>query len=120
MSVEIRWFDAVEVDDLWEGDILDLEVGGEQVLLVHLSGGEIKAFQGVCPHQEILLANGKWDEDSGVLVCGGHNWEFDLRTGTGINPAGCRLYEYPVQVSGDKIQVGIPQDGKSHYIRFSL
>lgn len=119
MSEEIRWVSAATTDDLWEGDILDVEVEGEQVLLVHLLGGPVKAFQGICPHQEVLLADGKWNADKGTLLCGGHNWEFDLSTGTGLNPAGCRLFEYPVRVVSDEVVVGIPQDGERHHNRFS-
>lgn len=119
MSADHRWFDAAATGDLWEGDVLDVEVAGEQVLLVHLPGGEIRAYQGICPHQQVLLADGKWDEESGTLVCAGHAWEFDLRTGAGVNPAGCRLYRYPVQVTDKTVQIGIPQDGASHYHRFT-
>jgi toluene monooxygenase system ferredoxin subunit len=119
MSEDIAWHDAVPAGELWEGDILDVEVAGEQVLLVHLAGGEIRAYQGICPHQQVLLADGKWDEESGRLECAGHNWEFDLRTGAGVNPAGCRLYQYPVRADGQTVQVGIPADGRSHYNRFT-
>jgi toluene monooxygenase system ferredoxin subunit len=73
----------------------------------------------MCPHQEVLLADGKWDPETNRLTCPGHLWEFDLTGGGGINPAGCRLYEYPVEVDGDEIRVGIPQDGDPHHLRFS-
>jgi toluene monooxygenase system ferredoxin subunit len=118
MNVTKRFVNAAYVDDLWEGDLLDVEVEGEQVLLAHLDGGEIKAYQGMCPHQEILLADGKWDADRSVLLCGGHNWEFDLTNGHGLNPTGCRLFEFPVKVDGEEILVGIPQDGERHHNRF--
>lgn len=116
-DVEIRWVAASTLDELWEGELLDVELDGEQVLLAHLLGGELRAYQGVCPHQEVLLADGCWDEETAVLVCAGHHWEFDLRGGTGINPAGCRLYAYPVRADGDAVLVGIPQDGGRHYNR---
>ena len=118
MSAELRWLDVVDVSELWEGDLLDFEVDGEEVMVVHLDGGDLKAYQGICPHQEIALADGKWDVDTSVLLCNGHNWEFDLRTGQGLNPSGCRLFEYPVRVTDEKIQVGVPQDGKRHHNRF--
>ena len=117
MSDEIRWVSATPVDDLWEGDLLDVEVEGEQVMLVHLLDGGVKAYQGMCPHQEILLADGKWDADRSVLLCGGHNWEFDLASGDGVNPTGCRLYEYAVRVEDSDILVGVAQDGQRHHLR---
>ncbi|MGH8931206.1 MAG: Rieske 2Fe-2S domain-containing protein [Egibacteraceae bacterium] len=117
MSAEIHWLEATTLDELWEGEILDVELEGEPVLLVHLLGGDVQAYQGVCPHQEVSLADGDWDEESAVLVCSGHHWEFDMRAGAGINPAGCRLYSYPVQIAGESVRVGIPQDGERHYNR---
>jgi toluene monooxygenase system ferredoxin subunit len=118
MSATTRFVNAAYVDDLWEGDLLDVEVDGEQVLLAHLDGGEIKAYQGMCPHQEVLLADGQWDPDTNVLVCPGHRWEFDLASGKGLNPTGCQLYEFDVQVVSDEIRVGIPDDGQRHHNRF--
>jgi len=113
----LAWHEAFAIDELWEGDFLDLEIDGEPVLVVHLIGGAIKAYQGVCPHQEVMLADGDWDEDTGVLVCGGHRWEFDMSSGVGINPAGCALYEYPTKVDDGVVFVGVPEDGERHYNR---
>lgn len=118
MSEDIRWVAAGTLDDLWEGDVLDVTVEGEDVLLVHMHGGTVKAYQGMCPHQELLLADGKWDPDTNRLLCHGHEWEFDMTSGGGVNPAGCALYEYPVRVEGDDVVVGIPQDGEPHHNRF--
>jgi len=118
MTDRVRWINAACTDDLWEGDVLDVEVADEQVLLVHLDGGGIKAYQGMCPHQEVLLADGSWDPDTGVLVCPGHSWEFDLATGKGLNPAGCQLFEFAVQVVSDEIRIGMPDDGQRHHNRF--
>lgn len=118
MTDTVEWFVATTTDDLWEGDLLDVEVDGEQVLLVRLLGGEVKAYQGMCPHQEVLLADGRWDEDTNVLLCLGHNWEFDLTSGAGLNPAGCRLYEYPVRLDEETVLVGVPRDGQRHHLRY--
>lgn len=118
MSEDVQWFDTVEMADLWEGDITDVEVNGEEVLIAHLEGGRIRAYQGMCPHQEISLADGKWEADSSSLVCSGHSWEFDLQTGNGINPQGCQLFQFAVRVVNDTVQVAIPQDGKRHYNRY--
>lgn len=114
---DVLWVRASSLDELWEGEILDVELDGEQVLLVHLPGGELRAYQGTCPHQEILLADGEWEPEQALLMCSGHNWEFDLRHGAGVNPAGCRLYTYPVRADGDTVLVGVPQDGRRHHLR---
>ena len=113
----VVWVNAIALKDFWEGEVTDVEVEGELVMLVHLEEGKVKAYQGVCPHQEVMLANGSWDPDSRILVCAGHNWEFDLNTGAGCNPADVQLYEYPVRLTDDAVEVGIPQDGHRHHNR---
>lgn len=118
--VQIEWHGLTKLEDFWEGEILDFEVDGEEIVLVHLDGGEIKAYQGLCPHQEVLLADGTWDADSNTLVCKGHSWELDMKGGRVINPAGCTLYEYPVKIVDDEVKVGILQDGRRHYRRWSV
>ncbi len=114
---EIVWVEATTLEDLWEDEILRVDVAGEQVLLVHLAGGELRAYQGSCPHQQYPLDEGDWDPDAAELVCSGHHWRFDLAAGVGLNPAGCRLYSYPVELDGETVRVGVPQDGLRHYNR---
>jgi toluene monooxygenase system ferredoxin subunit len=111
-SDTLQWVEALPADDLWEGNLTDVELNGETVLLVRHLGGKVQAFQGMCPHQEVLLADGDWNEDTGVLICPGHRWEFDMRSGKGINPTDCRLREYPVQIVEDQILVGLRGEGK--------
>lgn len=119
MTEQLRWCEVADVGEVWEGEVLDFEVEGEQVMVAHLLGGDLRAFQGMCPHQEISLLDGEWDPDTSELTCGGHAWVFDLRSGKGINPSGCQLFQYPVRVEADKIEVGVPQDGNRHYYRFA-
>jgi toluene monooxygenase system ferredoxin subunit len=116
-GAQVHWHDVADADEVLEGEVLDFEVAGEEVMVAHLIGGDLRAFQGMCPHQEIPLLDGEWDPDRSELTCGGHSWVFDLRTGEGVNPAGCQLFQYAVRVADDKIQVGVPQDGQRHYNR---
>ena len=93
------------VDDLWEGEMLEVELGDHVILLVWPEAGALRAFQGMCPHQDIALAEGKFDGK--VLMCRAHQWTFDVSTGAGINPGNCRLAEYPVKVDGEDILVAV-------------
>ena len=117
MGDEVRWYDVPEASGLWEGDLVGVDLAGEPVLVVHHVDDTWAAFQGMCPHQAILLSSGEWDEDKGTLLCSGHRWEIDMRTGRGINPEGCVLYRYPVEAADGRVRVGIPQDGLDHYNR---
>jgi len=78
---------------------------GTPVLLVRLSGGALKAFQAYCPHQRFELAHGCFDGTT--LTCAGHCWQFDARTGNGVEPTNCRLAEYPTRVDGTDIYVDV-------------
>lgn len=91
------------LDDLWEGDMQSFDVDGHEVLLVWPERGEIKAYQGVCPHQDIPLVEGKFDGK--LLVCRAHQWQFDGCSGRGINPDDCALAVYPVRVAGEDVSV---------------
>lgn len=92
-----------KLDDLWEGEMESFQVNGQEVLLVSLDGGDIRAYQGLCPHQDILLVEGQFDGK--VLICRAHQWVFDARTGAGINPDDCRLAEYPVKIEDEDVLV---------------
>ena len=50
------------LDDVWEGDMDSFETqNGTQVLVLGVEDGGLKAFQAVCPHQEIELVEGEFD-----------------------------------------------------------
>lgn len=91
------------LDDVWEGEMQSFEVDGHEVLVVCVEGGEIRAYQGTCPHQEIALVEGKFD--GRTLICRAHSWVFDGKTGVGINPGGCKLAAYPVKIEGEDVYV---------------
>jgi toluene monooxygenase system ferredoxin subunit len=104
----LEWISVATLDDLWEGDLTDVQVGDELVLLVHLNGGDIRAYQGYCPHQRTPLADGK--VDGHILTCAAHLWQFNLRTGEGVNPKGCQLHRYQTKVQDATIFVGIVRE----------
>ena len=87
------------------------------VVIFHRPGGELRAFQGMCPHQEILLADGHIDFDAGTITCPAHEWQFSMENGKGINPRGCKLFQYDVKLEGDDVLVGVPTDGRLRRLR---
>ena len=92
-----------KLDDLWEGEMESFEVAGREVLVVWPEGGEIRAYQAVCPHQDIPLVEGKFDGK--VIICRAHQWVFDANNGKGVNPGDCQLARYPIRVEEEDVLV---------------
>jgi toluene monooxygenase system ferredoxin subunit len=101
------WHRALAAGDLWEGDLTAVEVRGCPLLLVRLPGGEVRAYQGRCPHLGATLGDG--DFDGRTLSCAAHGWQFDLATGRGVNPAGCTLARFPVSIEDEQILVELEE-----------
>ena len=109
----LEWIAVATLDDLWEGEMTDVQVGDELILLVHLNGGDVRAYQGYCPHQKTALADGKLDGH--ILTCAAHLWQFNIFTGEGVNPKERQLYRYQAKIQDGTIFVGIvrSEDGES-------
>lgn len=103
MTSAQMWTQIATVDDLWEGEVGEFYVGDRPILLAHLRTGEIRAYDGRCPHAGFSLADGELVDD--VLTCAAHGWEFNLATGAGVNPDNCRLHSHPARRDGDQIAV---------------
>lgn len=93
------------LDDLWEGEMQVFTVAGEDVLVVNAGAGIVRAFDAVCPHQDTQLIDGTLE--GRILTCPAHLWQFDVESGLGVNPTGCRMKQYPTSVSGEDVLVDI-------------
>ena len=101
----MTWRRAGEADDLWAGEMTGVAVGGTEVLLVNVDGA-VRAYENRCPHQGWPLSEGEFDGET--ITCAHHMWEFDARTGHGVNPAGSWLTVLPCRIADDAVEVGIP------------
>lgn len=100
------WLDAMELDEIWDGEMVAVDVGGQSVLLVNLEG-EVRAYENRCPHQAWRLDDGDFDGER--IVCSRHMWEFDPKSGAGVNPADCSLKSFECRVGDDGIiRVRVP------------
>ncbi len=94
-----------KLEDLREGTMEAFDVDGEEVLVVWPVGGELCAYQGQCPHQDISLAEGKFDGK--VVTCRAHQWTFDACSGKGITPGDTQLARYPIKVENGTVLVQV-------------
>jgi toluene monooxygenase system ferredoxin subunit len=89
------WTFALELAELWDGEMTGVRVADRDVLLVNV-GGVVHAYEDRCPHASAKLSEGELSATT--LRCGSHHWEFDVASGAGINPRNCRLRTFEVQV----------------------
>ena len=101
------WRYAGSLDDIWAGEMTAVNLGAVDVLLCNLDG-TLVAYEDRCPHLASPLSAGALD--GAVLTCGAHEWQFDVRTGRGVNPASACLRRYPVRLDGEQIFVGLRED----------
>jgi toluene monooxygenase system ferredoxin subunit len=86
---------AMRSSELWDGEKIGVNVGGEPVLLARIEG-QLHAYEDRCLHRQVPLSDG---ELRGTLLrCAVHEWEYDLRTGECVNPRDRCLRRFPVQV----------------------
>jgi toluene monooxygenase system ferredoxin subunit len=96
------------VDQLGSDGMGGFYVDGVEVLIVRDRQGVVRAFNGICPHQDSALAEGYFD--GATITCGTHGWIFDAVTGKGISPGNCRIAAYPLKREGDEIYVDLDRD----------
>ncbi|MGA2353698.1 MAG: Rieske 2Fe-2S domain-containing protein [Terriglobales bacterium] len=95
---------VAKTEDLWSGEMMGLEVNGERILLVNFDN-RIYAYADICPHQMSRLSEGTLTDK--ILRCGRHHWEFDVCSGSGVNPQNACLKPFPIRVDGEDILVDI-------------
>jgi toluene monooxygenase system ferredoxin subunit len=107
---------VASLGDLWSGEMMGLDVDGNGILLVNIDD-RIYAYADACPHQRGRLSEGSMTGTT--LRCPRHHWEFDVRTGHGINPQNVCLRVFPVTVERGDILVDLG-DAKSAATAASL
>ncbi|HEV3191399.1 MAG TPA: MmoB/DmpM family protein, partial [Polyangiaceae bacterium] len=90
--------------ELWDGDMIARRVDGQDVLLVRLNG-VVYAYENRCAHQGVALSEGRLD--GYVLTCRAHHWQYDVRVGSGINPATACVRRFAVKVEDGTVFVDV-------------
>ena len=105
-SDKLEFVTVATVDELGNGDRLIVEIGGETIAVFNIAG-QYFAITDVCSHDDGPVAEGELRDFE--IECPRHGARFDLRTGKVLSlPAVVDIPAYPVRVTGDEIQVGLP------------
>ena len=99
---------VARADDLRDGELREVEVGGKKCLLVSCDG-ELRAFGARCTHYDGPLARGLLHD--GRLVCPWHQGTFDARTGDLLEPPPLSgLTRIDVRVEAGDVYIERPDD----------
>jgi nitrite reductase (NADH) small subunit len=87
------------------GQVMEAEVNGNTYAVCNV-GGELRAFDGVCPHAGGPLGQGNIED--GRLICPWHAWEYDCRTGVNDYDESVKLAAFPVKIEAGDILIDVP------------
>jgi nitrite reductase/ring-hydroxylating ferredoxin subunit len=87
------------------GGVMEAEVAGRAFAVCN-AGGELRAFDGTCPHAGGPRGQGTIDGD--YLVCPWHAWQYDCRTGVNDYDESLKLDSFPVKVEAGDIFIDVP------------
>lgn len=91
---------GIAADELWIGEMRAVSAGGRRVLVLRVEEG-VFAYEDRCAHLGVPLSEGTLSD--GVLTCRAHHYQYDARTGAGINPKNVCLVAVPLAVRGGRI-----------------
>lgn len=103
MALRVRVCALAEVAD---GELRAFPVAGViwPVIVTRIDGALV-AVPGVCPHEDVALWEG---EIAGhAIVCPGHGYAFDVRTGRCKHAPALELRRYPITQIGDEVWVDL-------------
>lgn len=92
------------LDELEAGTLRAFAVPGVTwPILAGVIDGEVVATAGVCPHEDVSLADG--DLDGACLTCPGHGYRFDVLTGRCAHDPALVLRRYPAAVIDGEVWI---------------
>ncbi|MEZ4364550.1 MAG: Rieske 2Fe-2S domain-containing protein [Kofleriaceae bacterium] len=104
MPLRVR---VCDLDDLVEGTLRGFYVSGVTwPVMVAKLRGELFAFPGVCPHDDVSLVDYGRIED-GEMVCRVHGYRFDLESGRCEHAPGLHLRRYRITLVDTELWVDL-------------
>jgi 3-phenylpropionate/trans-cinnamate dioxygenase ferredoxin component len=100
--------DVCPAEELGPGAARIVEVGGRKIGVFNC-GGELRAIEDRCSHDDGPLAEGPFDPDSCTVECPRHGSLFDLNTGRPRTlPAYLPVETFSVRVEGGTVKMEVP------------
>lgn len=104
----MRRVDLLALDEVPDGTMKMAWVDGTDMVIVVNTGGDVRAFQGICSHEYFELDKGFLTGDT--LTCALHLSRFDLTDGEALDPpAEEALVRYPVTTEAGRIAIDVPE-----------
>ena len=95
------------VEEILDGERLFIEIDGKPIVILKIDG-EYYAIGDVCSHDEGPVGEG--NVEGFEIICPRHGARFDIRSGKAVAlPAFVDIPAYPVRITGDQIEIGIPE-----------
>ncbi len=98
------WHEAGMLDDIPEGGVLKLKLGGENVILSK-NGDVVACFQNACAHLNLPLDEGEIAD--GILTCPHHGFQYDLQSGECLTAPEVQLQPHAVRVIVGRVEVSL-------------
>jgi nitrite reductase/ring-hydroxylating ferredoxin subunit len=80
------------------------EAAGRQIALFAVDG-KVYALDNTCPHAGFSLGEGDISED--CIICPGHSFYYNLKTGECQNDPGLRVARFEVVIEGDDVNIRV-------------
>jgi toluene monooxygenase system ferredoxin subunit len=97
------WKRVCRPEEVPANGLKQVAVEGGPAIVIANAGDEFFAFQALCPHEAIPLADGI--HDGSVLTCLEHLWQFDLRTGEARGDAEAPMETYKLKQENGALYV---------------
>jgi (2Fe-2S) ferredoxin/nitrite reductase/ring-hydroxylating ferredoxin subunit len=98
------WHRVCAAADIGVNGIKAVAANGVQMIVVNTGAGFV-AYQAMCPHEAIPLAEGVCD--GSVLTCLEHMWQFDVKTGAPMGDAQEGLKGFPLKEERGELYVAV-------------
>ena len=98
-----KWSFVARSEDVTGAEPHHVSTEGVDAALIRVDG-DLRAFQGLCPHQGALLGEGEIVD--GQLVCRNHRWCFDADTGERDGGPQC-LEQYPIREVDGRVELDL-------------